>query len=1185
MGITIVVVTVVLAFFTAAIWVGGWFFGLSLTVKIVLTAALFAVAIVVALVAYLMRLKAASRLEKELIAQGVRHAESARPDRRKDIALLQQQAAQAIGALKSSRLARGGKTALYALPWYVIVGPPGAGKTTAIRHSGLDFPLDQAGTASAFRGTGGTRNCDWWFTNEAILLDTAGRYSTDTDDQEEWFAFLDLLARNRPRKPINGLLVALSVADLATASEEQIAQIARRLRARIDEVTTRLKMLVPVYVVFTKTDLVAGFTEFWDDLRKSERGQTWGMAFAMNASSGAGGAGGAEPRDLFEREFDLLVQTLHARTLRRFAGERHPATRRALSVFPVEFATLRANLASFVAQLFQKNAFQETPVLRGAFFTSGTQNARPMSRVLASMANAFGMRIPGPAGPAIEPRSYFLTDAFRRVIFPDQVIAGRTESEKRRQLLVRLGVAGFAVLVSASLVLPAFFTWVRNRELVRATTDVARALETATWSDSATLDRNAPRLDVAEGRLRELADWKENGAPVQLRWGMYTGNELYEGLRGVYAAAVSRAAIARAKADLEDRLRAMDSGPVRSHENFNRDFDALKLYRMLGDPAHMDPAWAAPRLVRQWSTTSHARVKGEEDMLLPHVLRVFELQKSGEIAPYDLDATLVGRARSILAQVPQMERLYESLVRDANTEVAAIRRETIFYGSVAPFVQSRKGVRVDGAYTKLGWARVRSLLGQERTKLAAEQWVLGGETEAGAQGMVDKLRDLYFERYRNAWRDFIGDLQVQDPGNAELALDELNALSEPEWPYLRLIRVLSDNVVLELDDPDDEKTLLEKATDKAKEILDGGAAAALTKKKRVVSPVERAFKPILKFGVAADVKEGELPPPTGLSQYEALLAKVVGALTDLRDAESGTDPKKMSDVFQEAFRSTSALLSEQDGFTRPLLSPLLMNPITLAWSNVVHDAGAAAGASWEASVWQKWHDKLEGKYPFASSPTDAGLEDFLDFFARGDGVLWSFYDESLKATLDRSGSSFVPSRRFKSAIGYTPEFLNVCLKRGEELTNVLFPPKTDHAAVTFDVNLHSVSSTIAEVTFEVDGVSHTYRNEPEQWLTVTWPGKSPRGARLRVRGAGGLDEEIARPGDFGLFRMLDAADVKPGRAGGRADGVPTLVATWDLRAARDGAVVNLDLRPSRNENPLGPGYFKGYGCPRIIAGK
>jgi type VI secretion system protein ImpL len=1164
------IIFLLVSFAMATIWVGGWFFAWALTLKIALSIVTIAFVIMGLLVSFLLRLRRAARLEQDLLAQSMKQAESAKPDRRKEILALQQQASKAIGALKGSRLAKGGHAALYALPWYVIVGPPGAGKTTAIRHSGLDFPIEQAG--SAFRGTGGTRNCDWWFTNEAILLDTAGRYSTETDDQQEWFAFLDLLKRNRPRKPINGLLVALSVTDLIGASDEQIGGIAKRLRARVDEVTTRLRMRVPVYVLLTKTDMIAGFTEFWNDLRKSDRGQLWGMSFPLAPTT-------EEPGAIFEREFDLLLKSLQARTVRRLTSERHVETRRLLWMFPVEFAPLRANLSSFIGQLFQRNSFQETPAFRGVYFTSGTQNTRPMSRVLQSMASSFGMRLPGPIGAAIEAKSFFLTDVFRRVIFPDQLLAGQTESEKRRRLLVRLAVAAVCLFMGGCLDLPGVLTFSHNKQLLHATADTASGIESAKWAETGTLDANAPKLDAAQEQLRQLAEWNDNGAPVQMRWGMYEGRELYVGLRDVYVTAVSRAVMDRAFSDLDDRLHAMDTGPMRTSENFNRDFDTLKLYLMLGDPSKMDPTWAARRLVQGWHLTSHARVKDEERLVLPHVEYVLELLAKGEVKPWKSDPALVTRARSILSQVPQVERLYESLVRDANVEIAPIRRETIFYGAVAPFVQSRKQVKVDGAYTKLGWGRVRALLGEQRAKLAAEQWVLGDGDDTSAQGAVDKLRGLYFERYKTAWRDFFVDLQVQDPGNADLAIEELQALSEPEWAYLRLIRTLNDNAVLEMDDPEADKGMVDRAIDKAKELLDGGA---LITKKRVPSPVERAFKPILKFGVPPDVDN---PTPTGLSQYEALLAKLVGALSDLKEADSNTDPRKTSDVFQEAFRSTSALLSEQDGFTRPLLSPLLMNPINLAWGNVVQDAGRSVGAVWEASVWQKWHDKLEGKYPFANSPSDAALEDFVDFFAPGDGTLWSFYDESLKATLDRSGSSFVPSRRFKSSISYSGDFLGVCLKRGDEFKTTLFPPKTDHAAVVFDVNIHSVSPTIGQVTFEVDGASHTYRNEPEQWLTVTWPGKTPHGARLRVRGSGGLDEEVSRPGDFGLFRLIDNATIKPGRAGGRADGVPTLVATWDLRAARDGASVSLDLRPVRDENPLAPGYFKNYNCPRLITSK
>ena len=84
---------------------------------------------------------------------------------------------------------------LASLPWYMFIGPPGAGKTTALVNSGLKFPLaDTAVGRSAVRGVGGTRNCDWWFTDEAVLIDTAGRYTTQDSqaavDSAAWLGFL-----------------------------------------------------------------------------------------------------------------------------------------------------------------------------------------------------------------------------------------------------------------------------------------------------------------------------------------------------------------------------------------------------------------------------------------------------------------------------------------------------------------------------------------------------------------------------------------------------------------------------------------------------------------------------------------------------------------------------------------------------------------------------------------------------------------------------------------------------------------------------------------------------------------------------------------------------------------------------------------------------------------------------------
>ena len=769
------------------IWVGGYFLTWALWLKIVLTVVVVAGVVSGFLLRRLRAILQARRLEREILKQAEEQAANARPDRRAEIIQLQSQIQRGIEALKKSKLGEAGSSALYTLPWYVVIGPPGAGKTTALKHSGLAFPfLDPNG--GGVRGVGGTRNCDWWFTNEGILLDTAGRYATESDDHEEWLSFLGFLRKYRPRKPINGILIALSVMDLMQANEEQVEVHARRLRSRVDEVMTRLGMVVPVYIVFTKMDLVAGFVEFWNDLRKSERAQVWGITFPLT------GAAQKDAANAFEAEFDELAQTLHARAVRRIGQERQPDARRAIFHFPLEFQSLRTNLSDFVRAVFQPNAFQETPVLRGAYFTSGTQEGSPVDQVIGGMLRAFNIggaqQIQTPPAQT-EPKSYFVTDLFRKVVFPDQNYAGRTRGELRRQLLNRIAIAATAFLIGALLVVPSSCTYSKNRALVEASAQTATAAGAVPWSDrSISVTEKAKRLDDLRAQVKQLDTWKQDGAPLDYRWGMYVGDELYAPLRGVYVGNLQVGFAAPTKLRLEEELRAGADVPALTTDQFNQFFLRLKAYLQACDADRLEPDWETGALTDAWGRALSATSKGEKEILRPHVEFYLELMKRKEIPAWTCDEGLINRARSSLKRVFAEDRDYSSLLRDANENVAPITRESIFLNTAfGSYVTSKSSpeVVVVGAFTKSGWELyVRDRLGKDRAKaLAAERWVLGETKEVGQQQLEKEnrdLRDRYFTNFSRAWADFLKDLAVRKPASNDQALDELQALSEVPWP-------------------------------------------------------------------------------------------------------------------------------------------------------------------------------------------------------------------------------------------------------------------------------------------------------------------------------------------------------------------------------------------------------------------
>ena len=354
--------------------------------------------------------------------------------------------AEALAAMKAAGGSRGGY--LYERPWYVLIGPPGSGKTTAIRNSGLQFPLAEGRVS----GVGGTRNCDWWIAEQAVLIDTAGRYTTqDSDavsDKAGWDRFLDLLRRERPQQPLNGIVVAFGadmLSQLDAAGREQHAQAVRR---RVRELETRLGQRLPVYCLVSKADLVIGFTEFFDDLDRETRRQVWGMTFAP-------AIGPEGPVAAFGGEFKALVRRLQDRVLERLQAERGAEQRAAIAGFPAQFASLEAPLAAFLQSAFGGSKLDPAPYLRGLYFTSGTQEGTPIDRLTGALARTFGLDPRRPAAVMGQKgRSFFLGRLLLDVVFNEARLAVRDRGHERRRRLLAIGVlaaSGVAVLAGVGL--------------------------------------------------------------------------------------------------------------------------------------------------------------------------------------------------------------------------------------------------------------------------------------------------------------------------------------------------------------------------------------------------------------------------------------------------------------------------------------------------------------------------------------------------------------------------------------------------------------------------------------------------------------------------------------------------------------------------------------------------------------
>ena len=344
----------------------------------------------------------------------------------KELETLRARFQQAAVELEKARFASpdGRSRAVDDLPWYVMIGAPGSGKTTALLNSGLRFPLYAKISNASVPGVGGTRNCDWWFTDEAVLLDTAGRYTMQESDRKAdaaaWQGFLALLRQFRPQRPLNGALVTVSVLDLMLWTKREHTKFSAHVRMRLAEMYAALNQRFPVYVLVTKMDLLAGFMEFFGDMDAGSRMQVWGTTFDQDIDP-------AVIEEPFAAEFAALAQRLDAEMLARLHEERDLQRRAAIYRFPQQFHGIGPLVGQFLAQAFGTQVNHRPLQLRGVYFTSGTQEGNPIDRVLAAMARTFRLERGAAVVGGSTGKSFFITRLLREVVFPE---AGLAEVEQ-----------------------------------------------------------------------------------------------------------------------------------------------------------------------------------------------------------------------------------------------------------------------------------------------------------------------------------------------------------------------------------------------------------------------------------------------------------------------------------------------------------------------------------------------------------------------------------------------------------------------------------------------------------------------------------------------------------------------------------------------------------------------------------
>ncbi|MEZ5991250.1 MAG: type VI secretion system membrane subunit TssM [Planctomycetota bacterium] len=1158
-----VISIVVLILLCLLVWFGGEYLKTEdndlFKERILIIAILIGIFLLLFVIQKVLAVRSAVRIEQQLKAQSGSQLEGADADKKAEIESLSKTFNESLEALKKTK---GGKSALFTLPWYIIIGPPGSGKTTALQESGLNFPAAQGG--AKVRGIGGTRNCDWWFTEDGILLDTAGRYTTVAEDQEEWFAFLEMIRTSRKDKPINGAIVAIAIDELFRATQSELDQIAKDVRNRLDELAARLQGVFPVYMMFTKCDLIQGFVEYFEDLNKEQRSQVWGFTFPYSLPD-------KQYTEIFTEQVAAMGKNIQARQLELLSTERPPQKKQNIYLFPRQFDLASEKMKEFLGSLFSANAFQESAMLRGIYFTSGTQKGTPIDQILSRMGEAMGLGAsPEGSEDRVEKKSYFIHNLFTKVIFHDKTLARSSSKVLRRRRAVRLS------LQIASLVALAVCSWVLvtsfygNYELISDVEAAGGSVKEMHSHQDPHLE-DLQELEALRKELAELDRFKQEGRPIRLSFGMYQGDDLLDAGNKLYFARLRPVFIEpsgkRIEAELGELVSSLKSNSPSSE--YVRLLEVWRVYRMLSGklPAKPDMVSVILKKDGRWAPKSGDTTNAEQiENLAGEQLEYYASQLSrmkpdsdplGLLIP--LNPQLDKRASDKLQNAFWTVSAYDAIIQHASEKLKKLTLQDLVpennqYLELSTEGTSGTNLTRLNAFTQEAWdTEVKDLI-DNRAKELAELY-----TELGITKSADEIRADLYKRHRNSHISVWNLVLDKARPKPSMFLDDFNQ---------EHVKRTNESLKLLVGDTSPLRTLIQAAWKRRQLTLEPGD--------EIPGPDDAELK-----GLESAMGE--------LSKFADAYNAFWNASAKGKRVITGSDSTEVLDALAGQFRTTTQELPKPFPSRDADAARFLMRVVDISFKALLTEGDAEIKKNWSSKVYEYWNDNFKGKYPFkAGTSQSVSMANFSSMFNPKTGRIWTL-DNRLSALEKMSfgdqdqGSTKTPRRLVILSNEYEKT-----IELAAKIRDAMFAQKGDIDKngelmnVEFTLKVEPVG-LLNGYTVEIGSKRLSWNDNPDNSLLFGWRQTgtvtdkigaritaSVRVSRERMPAKDLLDDQ------WGVLRMVNSPYTL-GLEEEKSGDNPVYKCTWIFKTA-DGQPYELKgtITPQQKLNPFQKGLFTDF---------
>ena len=1056
----------------------------------------------------------------------------------------------------------GGVAKLGNLPAIFLIGDSGTAKTSTMIHCGLEAELI-AGQVFQETTVVPTRFANIWFARRWIFVEAGGRLLADTAGWQR------LIRRLRPGKlaavmgknqqaPRAALVCFDCEAFTKPGATDAVAAASRALHARLSEISQALGISLPVYVLFTRTDRLPFFNEYVRNLSNDEALQVLGATLPM--TDRRSGVYAEQEAQRLTTAFNDLYYSLCDKRPGFLAREHDAPNLPGIYEFAREFRKLRTSVVQFLVDLARPSQLTTGPFLRGFYFSgvrpifvsdaapaaAAPQQQERQSFEASREATGFfrmgQMQQPAQAPVAVQshgskkvPQWCFIGHLFSYVLLEDKVAMGASGASTQANTLRRVLLATAAVLCLV-FAIGMVVSYSNNRELEATSIQAAQGI-----SSSESSGLNLPslealkKLETLRQSLQTLTRYERDGAPWSLRWGLYTGNSLYQEVRRIYFNRFHQLLFSQTQGTMLALLQRLPATPAPGYE-YNPVYDTLKAYLITtSNHDRSTRLFLGPVLLNHWSS---GRGVDPERLQLAQKQFDFYAEELKVANPYptENDSLAIERARRYLKQFGGIDRVYQFMLAEAGKGSPAVNYHQRFPNAAQAVVDR---TLVPGAFSKGGWAFMQSAFKDPSRFFSGESWVLGEQGTIGLEpAAIDQLRTRYQNDFIAAWRTFIKGAVVLRYGSLKDAAERLKLLSGPQSPLLELFALVSQNTAVGLPAIDSNF----KAT---QAVVPPGSVD------QYIGPSNTAYmNGLVSLQVSIDqlTQQSGTPNDAAASQtlQQAVTAK--GSVGQMA-LTFGTDPEATT---------VRQLLEAPITAVEPLLRS--MGPAEL------NAKGKGLCSQFRAVM---------AKFPFNPNATvQATPADVNGLLKPHEGALWSFYDASLQKFLQKQGAQYVPVQ--SGSMSVTPAFTSF-FNRAAAFSDALYAGNSADPHLSYTLKpLPSEGIKNLNIALRIDGQTLAYSGGVALAKQFAWPGASHE-AVATVK-FGGQDVTWSNnDGLWALFQFFGKAEKQEGN-----------VLEWVARLGKDPMLVNgkpLTVRVEVGMNPplYQRGYFSSLACVAEVA--